>query len=173
MAASLAAYALSADRQGFHASHVELIESRAALCHSRQPHAVPLEPECVTIRCTRSLPAPTNTHRIKHHIFREPHSINTLSAFTLHTSTTMSQSMPIPKRKQPVRNAAVASWSSSESSYSGPGQESAHIPPTPSLAKGKFPASSPRQTEGISPRRPSLMGMHIPPGAASGCRWSS
>ncbi|KAK5158552.1 hypothetical protein LTS14_003572 [Recurvomyces mirabilis] len=71
----------------------------------------------------------------------------------------MSQSMPIPQRKQPVRNAAAASWSSSStaSSYSNPNT----MPVTPSLAKGKFPATPPRHVDSISPRRPSLLGMSV------------
>ncbi|KAK5108503.1 hypothetical protein LTR62_008243 [Meristemomyces frigidus] len=73
----------------------------------------------------------------------------------------MSQSMPIPKRKQPVRNTA-ASWTttSTASSYSSPshGSTASPITTTPSsIAKGKFPASSPRQTDSISQRRPSLL----------------
>ncbi|KAK4556193.1 hypothetical protein LTR86_006890 [Recurvomyces mirabilis] len=71
----------------------------------------------------------------------------------------MSQSMPIPKRKQPVRNAAAASWSSTStaSSYSSPNI----MPVTPSLAKGKFPATPPRHVDSISPRRPSLLGSSL------------
>ncbi|TKA30342.1 hypothetical protein B0A50_02569 [Salinomyces thailandicus] len=74
-----------------------------------------------------------------------------------------SSSMPIPKRKQPARHAAGSSWScSAASSYSSPTGSS--LPTTPSLSKGKFPATAAlpsTRTEEISPRRPSLLGSSL------------
>ncbi|KAI7372716.1 hypothetical protein KC328_g17063, partial [Hortaea werneckii] len=74
-----------------------------------------------------------------------------------------SSSMPIPKRKQPVRPAVSSSWSSSAaSSYSSPSSSS--LSSTPSTTKGKFPAtdaSPPQITDEVSPRRPSLLGSSL------------
>jgi len=83
----------------------------------------------------------------------------------------MSTAVPIPKRKQPLRNSTAStysSWSSSasaSSSYSSPVAPVTTTANTNTLSKAKAIPSSPadeaRQAEVISPRRPSLLGQSL------------